>query len=62
MTNREQAISDAKWASGLSQVALDEHIRAWLFPQHGSTKDEHEYHLAIKEIYAKLHTAECLLK
>lgn len=62
MTNREQAISDCKWALSLSRTALEQHIDSWLFPKHGSTKDDHEYHLAIREVYTKLDTIECLLK
>lgn len=62
LTPREEAIDDCKYAIGLSEVALREHIKNWITTLDCDTDYEVEYTQTIQEIYHKLNTEECLLK
>lgn len=61
MTDRQDAIDDAKWAANLSEVALKQHLHNWCDPI-GIGDYDYIYHLTSIEIRDKLNTNQCLLK
>lgn len=60
MTEREQAVSDCKYARSLSVNTLNSHIGMWTLGD--VDPDEQDYQDTIREIKSKLGTEECLLK
>lgn len=60
--NREDAIYDCKSILEYSETALHAHFSIWNNTTDVLDENDALYSLTLKEIEAKLHTTECLLK